>query len=105
MSRGSTLVLLGALAILAPFSGLPVAFRTLIAIGLGVAVLGIGVAERSKEQRRLVAAQSAPPAPPLPVIEPAMPAVTHEPLPAASEEAAPAPKRHVPRAPKTISPI
>ena len=57
MSRSSVLIMLGALTILAPFSGLPSAIRTLIAIGLGVAVIGIGVAMRSKEQRRLLAAE------------------------------------------------
>jgi len=56
MSRASILIVLGVLTILAPFSGLPSALRTLLAIGFGAAVLGIGVAERSKEQRRLLAA-------------------------------------------------
>ena len=68
MSRASILIVIGALAILAPFSGLPSAARTLIAIGLGAAVIGIGVAERSREQRRLIEMQSAhtpaDPAPP-----------------------------------------
>ena len=58
MSRSSILIVLGVLTILAPFSGLPIALRTLLAIGFGAAVLGIGVAERSREQRQMLAASS-----------------------------------------------
>ena len=82
MSRASVLIVLGVLTILAPFSGLPVALRTLLIIGFGAAVLGIGVAERSKEQRRLIAAEPA----------------RAESIPATHEPAAPQP-------PPTISPI
>jgi len=46
MSRAGTLILLGILVVLAPFSGLPTAIRSLLAVILGVCVLGIGVAMR-----------------------------------------------------------
>jgi len=46
MSRPSTLILLGILVILVPFSGLPITFRNLLAIILGACVLGIGLALR-----------------------------------------------------------
>lgn len=72
MSRASVLMLVGALAIITPFSGLPSAIRTMITVGLGAAVIGIGVAERSREQHRLVAAQSGVvPEPPARAPEPA----------------------------------
>lgn len=60
MSRASSLIVLGILTILAPFSGLPGELRTLLTIGFGAAVLGIGVAERSKAQRRQIAAEPPP---------------------------------------------
>ena len=59
-----------------------------MAVGLGAAIIGIGVAERSKEQRRLVVAQSST----APVEPPAL------------LEPEPAPIK-VKTAPKTISPI
>jgi len=50
MSRPSMLILIGILTILAPFSGLPVAIRTLLAVILGACVFGIGLSLRvSKE--------------------------------------------------------
>ncbi|MBU6321435.1 MAG: hypothetical protein KGI78_04595 [Patescibacteria group bacterium] len=58
MSRASVLIIIGILAILAPFSGLPGTVRTLATVALGAAVVGIGVAERSREQRRLVELQA-----------------------------------------------
>lgn len=51
MSRASTLILLGILTILTPFSGLPMAFRSLLAVIFGATVLGIGLSERAKEVR------------------------------------------------------
>ncbi|MDP2665459.1 MAG: hypothetical protein Q8P23_02310 [bacterium] len=51
MSRASTLILLGILTILTPFSGLPMAFRSLLAVIFGATVLGIGLGERAKEVR------------------------------------------------------
>jgi len=50
MSRSSTLILLGILAILTPFSGLPSVIRTLLIVVFGACVIGIGVAERAREQ-------------------------------------------------------
>lgn len=49
MSRTSTLILLGILIILAPFSGLPVAIRSLLAVVFGAAVAGIGLSMRTHE--------------------------------------------------------
>ena len=98
MSRASILIVVGVLAILAPFSGLPVTLRTLLAVVLGCVVIGIGVAERSREQRRLVALQGAA-AParelePTPVVAMAAPAYeAPAPSPVARRSsAAPAPR-------------
>lgn len=46
------LILLGVLVILAPFSGLPIALRNLLAVLFGACVLGIGVSLRTREARR-----------------------------------------------------
>ncbi len=51
MSRASTLILLGILVVLAPFSALPIAFRTFLAVILGASVSGIGFAMRAQEAR------------------------------------------------------
>ncbi|MFA6519735.1 MAG: hypothetical protein WCT41_02845 [Candidatus Paceibacterota bacterium] len=51
MSRASTLILLGVLVILAPFSGFPVAIRSLFAVIFGACVLGIGLSMRAREAR------------------------------------------------------
>ena len=78
MSRASSLIVLGTLTILAPFSGLPIPLSTLLIVGFGAAVLGIGVAERSKEQRRQIAAEPprAEPAAVVPAEPPTPPEVT-----------------------------
>ena len=47
MSRSSSLILLGILTILTPFSGLPMTLRTLLAVIFGVCVLGIGLSMRA----------------------------------------------------------
>lgn len=47
MSRAGSLILLGILVILAPFSGLPMALRSLLAVIFGACVLGIGLSMRS----------------------------------------------------------
>ncbi len=67
MSRSSTFILLGVLVALVPFSGLPAALRALLAVILGAFVLGLGVAERTRQVRE---AQVAHPAPE-PVTDPA----------------------------------
>ena len=46
MSRAGILILLGVLVILTPFSGFPIAIRSLFAVILGACVLGIGLAMR-----------------------------------------------------------
>jgi hypothetical protein len=51
MSRSSTLILLGILVVLAPFSGLPITIRNLLALVFGVCVLGIGLSMRAREVR------------------------------------------------------
>ncbi|MEK7144795.1 MAG: hypothetical protein AAB794_03000 [Patescibacteria group bacterium] len=51
MSRTSTLILLGILTILTPFSGLPIAFRNLLAVIFGASVAGIGLTLRTREAR------------------------------------------------------
>lgn len=53
MSRTSTLILLGILIILAPFSGLPLALRSLLIVVFGICVLGIGFSLRSNEVQRI----------------------------------------------------
>jgi hypothetical protein len=49
MSRTSALILLGIIVVLTPFSGLPIAFRSLINVVCGIAVLGIGLLLRTHE--------------------------------------------------------
>jgi hypothetical protein len=51
MSRNSTLILLGILIVIVPFSGLPEAIRTFLAVILGACVAGIGFALRASEAR------------------------------------------------------
>lgn len=60
MSRSSTLILLGALTILAPFSGLPMAFRSLITIACGAIVLAVGLTMRTHRAVPVPAAEPAP---------------------------------------------
>ncbi len=49
MSRTSTLILLGVLILLVPFSGLPISFRSLLTLVFGAVVLGIGLSLRARE--------------------------------------------------------
>lgn len=51
MSRSSTLILIGALIILTPFSGLPIAFRSLLTVVFGMAILATGLSLRTREAR------------------------------------------------------
>jgi len=51
MSRSSILIILGVLTMLAPFSGLPIAVRTVLTVIFGACVLGIGVMLRAREAR------------------------------------------------------
>jgi len=69
MSRTSTLILLGFLIMLVPFSGLPMSIRSLLAAIFGASVLGIGLAIRAHEARSMKSSAEAPasepePAPP-----------------------------------------
>lgn len=52
MSRTSTLILLGVLIILAPFSGLPSALWRLLEVIFGTGVLIIGLSLRSHNESR-----------------------------------------------------
>jgi hypothetical protein len=60
MSRSSTLILLGVLSILTPFSGLPIAIRTFFAVIFGACVLGIGLVFRMRDARSAHPLQEVP---------------------------------------------
>ena len=60
MSRAGSLIALGVLTILVPFSGLPVSIRSLIAVILGGCVLGVGISLRTREVERAEAAYQEP---------------------------------------------
>lgn len=61
MSRTGMLIVLGVLTILTPFSGLPVAIRTLLTVIFGACVVGIGLSLRIHEShQKLVKGVSAP---------------------------------------------
>lgn len=68
MSRTSTLILLGILVIITPFSGLPIFLRSSLAVIFGACVLGIGIRGRTQEARASRGSQSSvePPAAPPP---------------------------------------
>lgn len=51
MSRASTLIVLGILLLITPFSGLPSFFRTILIILFAALVVGIGFAIRLSEVR------------------------------------------------------
>jgi hypothetical protein len=53
MSRTGVLILLGVLSILNPFSGLPIAFRNLLAVVFGACIFGIGLSLRTREVEAL----------------------------------------------------
>ena len=52
MSRTSTLIILGLLTVLAPFSGLPMPMRTFLEVVCGAVVAGIGLFLRASEADR-----------------------------------------------------
>ena len=60
MSKSATLIILGLLVILVPFSGLPSGLRTLLSVLFGAGVLGVGVVLRTREAAQQ-AARTAPP--------------------------------------------
>lgn len=66
MSRSSTLILLGVLALLTPFSGLPQSARTVTIIILGVCIAGIGLYERLQAVRGSAQSKESEPAVSLP---------------------------------------
>ncbi len=61
MSRTSLLILFGILTVLVPFSGLPIAVRTLLTVILGASVAGIGLALRTREARNMQPPAETPP--------------------------------------------
>ena len=100
MSRSSTLILLGVLVMLAPYSGLPIVARTFLTVVFGAVVLGIGIwlrAEAVRTEGRATPPAPAPaPASETPVAEPGMLEMQRE---------APAEKPEVPHTPSGVSPI
>jgi len=66
MSRTGALILLGVLIVLVPFSGLPIAVRTLLTVIFGASIAGIGLALRARETRNVRSSTEAPPASPPP---------------------------------------
>lgn len=70
MSRNSTLILLGILVILTPFSGFPVSFRTFLAVILGACVAGIGLALRMQSARGMQSRAEVSPSSATPTTEP-----------------------------------
>lgn len=64
MSRTSTTIILGILIILTPFSGLPIAIRSLLLVVFGLGVLVIGFSMRKHEASS--AAAPAPSSDPMP---------------------------------------
>ena len=60
MSRASTLILLGVLTILTPFSGLPSSIRSLLAVIFGASISAIGLSLRAREVRTTSGVQDAP---------------------------------------------
>ncbi|MSU74690.1 hypothetical protein EXS57_02845 [Candidatus Kaiserbacteria bacterium] len=60
MSRTSTLILLGILVILTPFSGLPIAIRSLLAVVLGAGIASIGLSLRTREVRDMQSSVESP---------------------------------------------
>lgn len=60
MSRTGTLILLGILVTLMPFSGLPIALRSSLLVVFGLSVLGIGLSLRKSDVHAAVASAPAP---------------------------------------------
>ncbi len=52
MSRAGMLIFLGVLTIITPFSGLPIAIRSLLAVIFGACIFGIGLSFRIHHARR-----------------------------------------------------
>ncbi len=53
MSRTGTLILVGILTIVTPYSGLPVSVRSMLSIAFGAVVVSIGLSLRAKEAKEL----------------------------------------------------
>lgn len=57
MPRINTLIAVGLLIMIDPFSGLPIGLRTLLQIAFGAVVLSIGLMMRAEESRKMHAAR------------------------------------------------
>ena len=64
MSRTGILILLGIFIILTPFSGLPIALRTLLLVAFGIGVLIIGLSLRKSDMPQEVERETREEAPP-----------------------------------------
>ena len=71
MSRAGILITLGVLTALAPFSGLPIALRSLLSVCFGVCVFGVGLSLRVRDTQN--ARSSAPAGQPDPMAAPQSP--------------------------------
>ncbi len=60
MSRTGILILVGILTIITPYSGLPVAMRSLLAVVFGAIVVSVGVSLRAREVKVADATKEAP---------------------------------------------
>ncbi len=93
MSRASVLILLGVLVILAPFSGFPIALRSLFSLVLGACVIGIGLMLRTRDTQP----HAETPASAIPAAKPAPEAVSFSPETYSPSEP--------PQEPRDVSPI
>ena len=66
MSRASMLILLGILTMFVPFSGLPIAIRSLLAVIFGACIFGIGLSLRIHHARSVQMSVEAPAPEPVP---------------------------------------
>ncbi len=69
MSRTSALIVLGILTLITPFSGLPMALRSLLTVACGASILGIGLMLRAREAKSAQPPKEAPTSEPTPPSE------------------------------------
>ncbi len=103
MSKSSTLILLGVLIMLAPYSGLPVGLRSILTLIFGALVVGVGIWMRADAAKK--AEQATPPAPaPAPANEFA-PVPKPEPVPEPSVLEVQAEPAHEPAPESPVEPL
>ena len=66
MSRASILILLGIFTMLTPFSGLPIAIRSILAVIFGACILVIGLSLRIHQARHAHSSAEVPTSEPTP---------------------------------------